>query len=179
VLSPATIVDAGNRLLNGELGRVVADTVAAVANHRSGLVPRSGALREPERELVDAASGLCEATGKAIEAYDFGGALDAVWRVVGSARSYAEDNGVAALVEGGSEPRRLDTMLYVLAEVCRLIAHSLEPLLPQGAAQIAQRLGVGYEGQPPAERHKWGLTRPQTPVADTSSLFPRISLPTE
>lgn len=179
VLSHRQAIELGNRHLAGELGRLVDTTLAAIAGRREGAVPRSGGLREPESSLVEAASALHKNTGEAIDAYDFPAALDHVWGVVGQALGYAETCGVAALGAQSAEPRRLNTALYVLAEVCRLIAHSLFPLLPGAASQIEARLGVNYDGQPPTGRHQWGLTQPQTPIGTSEQLFARIVLPSQ
>ena len=173
------LLDLGNERLAEELGALVSTTVAAIVARRSGAVPRPGALREPEKALVDAASALRATSGAAIESLDFAAAIDHAWAVVGMGLGYAEKRGILGLAEGDAEPRRMDTVLYVLAEVCRLVAHSLKPLLPGGAARIEARLGIDYDGQPPAMRHKWGLTQPHTAVQDGPPLFPRIVLPVE
>jgi methionyl-tRNA synthetase len=183
-LSARQVVEVGNLHLADGVGRLADTALRAIAERRQGAVPRCGTLQEPEAELVEKAGALFEACGAALRGFDFPGALDRVGAVVRDALAYAESNGLTALGGAGGEPstslgpgpRRLNTVLYVLAEVCRLVAYSLEPLLPAAAARIESRLGVRYEGVALADRPRWGLMQPHAPIAGTEPLFPRRDL---
>lgn len=179
VLSHHDLMTQANERLAGQLGRLVDLTVRVIAQYRDGAVPRPGALREPEEGVVEAASGLFNATSAALAEFDFAAALDDVWAAVEKGLEFSDQAGVTPLAKsGGSEPRRFSTSLYVLAEVSRLIAHSLRPLLPAASARIDARLGVDYDGQDPAERCKWGLLDPGSPVEAGEPLFAKLLLPT-
>jgi methionyl-tRNA synthetase len=147
--------------------------------HRDGAVPRPGALREPEEGIVEAASSLFASSSAALAELDFASALGDIWAVVEKGLAFADQAGVASLAEGGgSEPRRLSTSLYVLAEVSRLVAHALRPLLPLASDRIDARFGVDYDGREPTERGQWGILDPGSPVQAGEPLFSRLVLPT-
>lgn len=178
-LSPQEFIGLGNRHLTDGLGRLAEMTLAAIRERRDGAVPRPGSLRDAETGLVGAATALFDITAELIEAFDFPGALDSTWGAIDAALAYAEATGVAALAAGGAEPQRLDTALYVLAEVCRLLADSLAPFLPGAAAAIETRFAVDYGDRAPADRHEWGLTQARTRIEGAEPLFPHLVLPTE
>jgi methionyl-tRNA synthetase len=68
--------------------------------------------------------------------------------------------------------RRLDAVLWDLAESLRLVAEALRPLLPATAAAIAEQLGVGLA---PcwARGLDWGGLSAGTRVRTAVPLFPR------
>jgi methionyl-tRNA synthetase len=85
--------------------------------------------------------------------------------------------GLAREAGAGSDAaaRRLDTVLYELTEVCRVVAEGLRPLLPETAGRIAAALGL-----PLATRWtdglEWGGVRPGQVVGGPIRLFPRSGL---
>lgn len=179
VVAHRQFVELANRSLTDQLGRLAETVLAAIEGRRDGIIPRCGSLRDAENALVAAATALFDITAEFVEVVDFPGALDSIWGVVGAALEYAEATGVAALSAGGAEPQRLDTALYVLAEVCRLVADSLGPFLPRAASAIERRLGVSYGDGPPSGRHEWGLIQPHTRIQGAEPLFPHLVLPVE
>jgi methionyl-tRNA synthetase len=179
VLSHQALVTQANEHLESQLGRLVDLTAGVVGRVRDGAVPRPGALREPEEAIVETASNLFSATSTALSQLDFQGALDEVWAVVEEGLAFADRAGVTTLAENGSgEPRRLSTSLYVLAEVSRLVAHSLRPLLPAASDRIDARFGVDYEGREMTERGQWGLLHSGSLVQPEKPLFATLVLPT-
>ncbi|MDO8631824.1 MAG: hypothetical protein Q7R41_15160, partial [Phycisphaerales bacterium] len=71
---------------------------------------------------------------------------------------------------------RLSVVMYNLAEVLRLIAAAVWPMMPQTAARIATTLGIGLElGGDWTEIIQWGRLKPGVQVeAKPDPLFPRI-----
>jgi methionyl-tRNA synthetase len=67
-------------------------------------------------------------------------------------------------------------VLHELAEICRLVAEGLRPLLPGTAQRIADALGLS----PAASWTRgleWGGVVPGQRIGRPASLFPRPSLP--
>jgi methionyl-tRNA synthetase len=154
-------------------------TVSRIAQRRAGLIPRAGTLRDAERAIVAAASSLGARIGHALDQFDFPAGIREVAAATSVALAYAESRGVLALGAEAEEPRRLDTVLYVLAEACRLLAHNLRPLLPGATARIEARLGLAQDGPPTSGQQVWGLTQPESRVQPGEPLFPRLALPRE
>jgi len=176
VLSFQRILELRDADLVGRLARLVDLTRSAIAEHREGLVPRSGPVRAPDEPLVAAAAGLAEATAGFIDALDFGAALAATWDVVDLALGYAVATG---LTDADTRTRRLDSVLYTLAESCRLIGHCLAPFLPAASRAIAAIFPVEPDGQEAADLARWGLLQPGAPVGLDEPLLPHLDAPAE
>jgi methionyl-tRNA synthetase len=175
-LTHRELVDLHNAELSDRLGRLVGLVLDGIAAQREGSVPRPGSLGDAEGALVQAATGLFDRAGGLAAQFDFRAALGEVWHVVDAALAYAQATGVAAAADLPAGSRKLDTTLYVLAEVARLLALNLRPFLPGAAAAIEARLAVDYEGHKPQGLAQWGLTQPQAPVQGGEPLLPRIVL---
>ena len=161
-LSQAQLLEPASGPLTEGLGALVETTLGAIEGLRGGRVPRPGGLGAAEQEVAEAASRLFDLTGRLIDEFDFRGALAHLKAATDKTLRYAEAAGLAAPDGGASAARRLDTALYVLAEACRLIAHSLEPFLPGLAAEIRGRFGVETRRKASADDAAWGITQPQT-----------------
>ena len=73
-----------------------------------------------------------------MDAFDFSGALEAVWELVGTVNKYLVDTEPWALAEqqDGDARARLATVLYTAAEALRIATQLLAPFLPDSAARI-------------------------------------------
>jgi methionyl-tRNA synthetase len=164
--------------LADDLGNLVSRVVGLLHRYRGGLVPAPG--QPSGSELRAAATRLAADLTPALEAYDPRAALDAVFALVDSANRHVEDARPWALARAEREDdtvaaRRLDTVLYDLAEACRVVAEGLRPLLPGTAERIGAAIGAplatcwtrGLE---------WGGIEPGRPVGRSTLLFPRPDL---
>ena len=164
-LTPLALADLHGADVVGRLGRLAEATLGAIERGRGGQVPRPGPLGSPEHGLAEAATGLFSGNGPLIDAFDFRPALDRIWAVVDRAWDYAAEAGVAGAAGEPPKTPQLDTALYVLAETCRLVAHSLHPFLPATAAALRERLGLGADTLTPSTHGQWGVTRPLARIA--------------
>ena len=132
--------------LADDLGNLVSRVVGLLHRHRAGVVPESHG--SPDSELRAAAASLPPKIERALGAsFDPRAALDAVFALVVRANRHVEDERPWTLArqerEGARDAaRRLETVLYDLAEACRVIGEGLRPLLPETAERIAAALGV-------------------------------------
>ena len=67
-------------------------------------------------------------------------ALDAIWKVVADANRYFAGQEPWALKK--TDPARMETVLYVTAEVLRIVGILIQPYVPQSAAKLLDLLGV-------------------------------------
>jgi methionyl-tRNA synthetase len=72
----------------------------------------------------------------------------------------------------------LGTVLYHGAEVLRLVARALAPVMPGKMADLVGALGLS-ENPEVGEWQKWGLLKPGVRVGEMTCLFPRISAATQ
>ncbi|BCY10874.1 methionine--tRNA ligase [Actinoplanes sp. L3-i22] len=125
-------------LANG-LGNLVNRTLSLVHRYRDGVVPARPATTDIGHELTNGCAGLPATIDRALAAFDFRAATDAIGAVVAAANRLIE-------AERPWEPagrERLDAVLAVLVAACRCLARELTPFVPAGAARLAAQLGDG------------------------------------
>src|SRR5229473_3088056 len=97
-------------------------------------------------------------------------ALEALWQVVGDADRYVNEQAPWALRK--SDPKRMATVLYVLAEVIRHLAILVQPVVPGAAAKLLDQLAV------PADRRDFAALAtplaPGTVLPKPEGIFPRF-----
>jgi len=154
-------------LANG-LGNLVKRTLDMLARYREGQVPAPSAIGQ---DLADGLRDrLCHAMSQDL---DPRAALAAVWQVIDRANRYAEATAPWQLAKRPEAAAELDTALYTLAEVVRVIGEALRPFLPTTASRILGQLRVAPSSDWPGSL-AWGQLTPGTQVARAEVLFPRL-----
>jgi len=155
-----------NSDLANDLGNLVSRTLTMVGRYCGGLVPARGT---PE---VAIASGP---VFDRYQALDFGGALGAVWEVVGRLNQHIVVNAPWELAKAPAQRARLDALLYALLEGVRLVATLVWPVMPRAARRIFGMLGL--ERDPGPGDLEWGVLAPGAPLGRVEPLFPRVEAP--
>lgn len=152
-------------LANG-LGNLVNRSLSMLKRYRNGVVPRaSGELAAEARQIVTE-------TRAALERNRLQGALQSVWTLVTRANQYVDHTAPFKLAKDPAQAKRLDEVLYNLAEVCRIIAVLLWPFLPETAAKIYSQLAL--TGIPDThEAADWGGLSEGHEIGTPAPLFPR------
>lgn len=168
-----------NQDLANDLGNLLNRTITMIARYRDGTVPSPGRAFLPDLALREIAAALPETIDRALDNFDFRTALAAIWELVTHANGYVEVTAPWTLAKAarggdGDANRRLDTVLYTLAECLRLIAHHLAPFLPDACARIAAQLGLPDHPADPLTGAAWGGLAAGTRVAQAEPVFPRI-----
>ena len=120
--------------------------------------------------MLEAAGGLLGAVRSQVSEQAFHLALEAIWRVVADANRYVDVEAPWALRR--TDPARMGTVLFTLAEVIRHLAILTQPFVPTSAARLLDQLVV------PAERRAFvdlaAPLTPGTPLPKPSGIFPRF-----
>src|SRR5215467_14325831 len=110
--------------LNGDLandfGNLAQRVLVMINRNCGGCVPDFGELHAGDQPLLNAAQKLLDAVREHIVEQAFHLALEAIWRVVGEANRYVDEQAPWALSR--SEPARMRTVLYTLGETLRRLA---------------------------------------------------------
>jgi methionyl-tRNA synthetase len=161
--------------LNGDLANDfgnLAQRVLVMINRECGAaVPESGPLAAADRALLDNARGLLRITRSHMSDQAFHLALEAIWRVVGEANRYVDEQ--APWVLRRSDPARMRAVLYVLAETMRHLAILLQPFVPVSTAKLLDQLSV------PGDRRDFRALAqaplaPGTRLPKPEGIFPRF-----
>jgi methionyl-tRNA synthetase len=130
--------------LNGDLANDfgnLAQRVLVMINRDCGAaVPEPGPLGNEERVLLGISRNALETVRRHMKEQAFHLALEAIWRVVADANRYVDEAAPWALRR--SDPVRMRTVLYTLAEVIRQIAILVQPFVPEAATKLLDQLAV-------------------------------------
>jgi methionyl-tRNA synthetase len=167
--SHEAIVNRINADLANDLGNLAQRSLSMIAKNCGGVVPECGPLTEADREILGLADGILAEARAAHETHSINKALDAIWRVVAEANRYFAAQEPWALKK--TDPSRMLTVLYVTAEVLRIIGIMSQPYIPASAATLLQLLGIENQPQGFAELSKRLV--PGTPLPAPRAIFPR------
>ena len=156
-------------LANG-LGNLAQRVLSIINRNCAARLPEPGALAAADAALLDAARGLLDRLRGDFAEQAFHRALEALWQVVGDADRYVNEQ--APWVLRKSDPKRMATVLYVLAEVIRHLAILVQPVVPGAAAKLLDQLAV------PADRRDFAALAtplaPGTVLPKPEGIFPRF-----
>jgi methionyl-tRNA synthetase len=167
--SHRAVVNRINADLANGLGNLAQRVLSLIARNCDGAVPTPGALTAADETLLAAAHGLLARQRADYCEQSFHRALEALWEVVAAADRYIDEMAPWALRK--TDPARMGTVLYVLAETIRHLAILVQPVVPAAAAKLLDQLSVAAD----ARRFSALATAlvPGTKLPKPEGVFPR------
>ena len=160
-----------NRDLANDFGNLAQRVLVMINRNCNGSVPEPGALDAADAALLDAVHRLLDTVRAHVSEQAFHLALESIWRVVGEANRYVDEQ--APWVLSRSAPKRMRTVLYTLAEVLRHLAILVQPLVPGSAGKLLDQLAVPEGSRSFAALGNAPLA-PGTPLPRPEGIFPRF-----
>lgn len=167
--SHEAIVNRINADLANDLGNLAQRSLSMIAKNCGGKVPVRGELLAPDMEILTLADRIHAEARAAHDTYAINRALDAIWRVVADANRYFAGQEPWALKK--TDPARMETVLYVTAEVLRVIGIMAQPYVPSSAAQLLDLLAVPENQR--SFSHLSGRLHSGTALPPPRPIFPR------
>ncbi len=150
----------------------LAQRVLSMINRNCGAeVPEHGTYTEADEKLLGEAEALLDRMRAAMLSQEFHTALSELWGVTGQANRVVDAQAPWALKT--TDPARMQTVLYVLAEVIRHLAILALPFVPMGAGRILDQLAVPPAARVFASLGVRGALAPGTPLPAPQGVFPR------
>ena len=131
-------------MANG-LGNVSQRSLSMIAKNAEGKGPSNNGLNNDDNALLGLAYALPEVTEDFMNAMQIHKYLESVWHVVGEANAYIDAQAPWKLKK--EDPERMETVLYVLAEVIRCVAIMAQPIVPTGANKILDQLVIADDAR--------------------------------
>ena len=146
-----------------------------INRYARGVVPPPGAFGERDRALLDAAYALPAAVRAHLADFALHQILADVWAVVGEANRYftAEE----PWAKRKTDPDRMATVLHVTAEVLRVVAILVQPVMPTAMATLLDQLGVAPAARLYAHADPGHALQEGTPLPQPAAVFPRYVEP--
>jgi methionyl-tRNA synthetase len=167
--SHRSMVSRMNSELANDLGNLSQRVLSMVAKNCGSAVPTPGAFTEADRALLDGAGALLETVRGQFDIQAFHKGLEAIFDVVGAANRYVDEQAPWALRK--TDPERMATVLYTLAETVRHAALLLQPVMPTSCAKMLDQLAVAEDARSFA--HLNTRLAPGTPLPKPQGVFPR------
>jgi methionyl-tRNA synthetase len=175
--SHEAIVQRINADLANDLGNLAQRSLSMIARNCEGRVPAPGEFTAADDAILAEAYAIGDKARAAMRDYALHQALAEIWQVVAQANRYfaAEE----PWVKRKSDPARMAMILYVTAEVLRVVGIFVQPFMPMKMGELLDLLAV------PADARNFDRATAQHRLAASTSLpapapvFPRYVEPEE
>ncbi len=126
-------------LANG-LGNLAQRTLSMIYKNCDGAIPEAGDLSKEDNELLDKVYNMLLPVRANFDDMKINRALEHIWSVVGACDVYVDANAPWALKK--TDSKRMETVLYVLAEAIRCLSIIVQPVTPHCAPKILDQLEI-------------------------------------
>jgi methionyl-tRNA synthetase len=126
-----------------------------------------------DADLRKAFEKAVKGQGKCLKDLNYTGALELIWAAVNRGNKYIEQSAPWVLAKQSDQRKRLQTVMYSLAEAIRLTSLLIAPFMPDTAQKIAAQVKADFK-TPWATAQEWGGTVVRTQTTLGGVLFPRI-----
>ncbi|MEZ5845319.1 MAG: methionine--tRNA ligase [Geminicoccaceae bacterium] len=171
--SHAAMVRRMNSDLANDYGNLCQRVLSMIGKNCGGAVPQPGELTADDRELLGIAESLIDTVRAQMERQASHQALESIWRVIADANRYVD--GMAPWALRKTDPERMATVLYVLAETIRHLAILTQPFMPESSGKILDLLNV--ERRDFTALGESGRLAPGTTLPKPAGVFPRYAEP--
>ncbi len=169
------MLDRHNADLANGLGNLASRVLAMLASYFDGVVPAPD-LEGGESDLPSITADAAARYDTHMEAVELQQAVAAVWSIVDRANVYLVEKEPWKAAKDPDRKSELASVLYASAEVLRILAVLIQPIMPSAAQRLWDQLGIGGNvvDQRLPTAATWGGLAPGTNTHKGESLFPRL-----
>lgn len=173
--SRQALIERTNADLANDLGNLLNRSLAMLEKYHGGVVPAPAQLEQLDHSLVKFAEDTVTKFRELIDKLAINDALAVLWQLVRRGNKYIDETAPWALAKDPAQKGRLDTVMYVVFELLRVLALLLKSFIPETSAKIWDQLGIA---EPITEllidAVEWGGLKPGTVTRKGAPIFPRI-----
>ena len=164
-----------NADLANDLGNLQYRTVSMIDKYHGGIVHKTVV---EGNEIDEKFRGLAAETLKnyraAMDKYALNDGIKAIWAYIGAANKYIDETTPWILAKDPAQAKRLEAVMYNLADAVRNIAILISSMMPFSAPKIFEQLGLPVPEQFDLNEVAWGNFPDGTKVQKGKPIFPRI-----
>ncbi len=159
-------------LANG-LGNLVQRTLSMIYKNCDGAIPQAGELSDDDRALLNHAyEKLVPAMREEGNNVRFNRMLETIWKLVMDANAYVDSQAPWGLKK--TDPERMNTVLYVLAETIRVLGISVLSVTPESGAKILNQIKIADDARDFAHINAENALKAGTAIDAPEGVFPRL-----
>jgi methionyl-tRNA synthetase len=137
------IIGRMNADLANDLGNLAQRSLSMINKNCEAKVPVCGPLSSADSAMLAMADAMLGEVRAQHEAFAISKAMDVIWKVVAEANRYFAGEAPWALKK--TDPDRMATVLYVTAEVLRMVGILVQPYMPDSACKLLDVLAVSAD----------------------------------
>ncbi len=134
------IIGRMNADLANDLGNLAQRSLSMINKNCDAMVPVCGALSPADSAMLAMADAMLAEVRAQHESCAISKAMDVIWKVVAEANRYFASEAPWALKK--TDPARMATVLYVTAEVLRMVGILVQPYMPDSGTKLLDVLAV-------------------------------------
>jgi methionyl-tRNA synthetase len=169
----ALIARYNSDLANG-LGNLASRTAAMIDRSFGGKIPKASELQPQDHELAKVAQVSIAQVLEHYDKFEFSRALELIWSVIAAADKYLTTEQPWSLGASDADQQRRGTILWVTAEVLRIVSALAHPVLPESTAKVWKLLGQTGKASLELDTLRWGQLLPGVKLGELQALFPRV-----
>tara|TARA_A100001037_G_scaffold306512_1_gene352251 strand:+ start:7148 stop:8710 length:1563 start_codon:yes stop_codon:yes gene_type:complete len=169
--SHRAMVNRINGDLANDLGNLSQRILSMINRNCGAAVPEPGPLTDSDRVFLESARSVINSVRAEMEIQGIHRALEAIWAVIGDANRYVDAQAPWELRK--SDPDRMNTVLYVSAEVLRHLGILVQPFMPGSAAKLLDQLGQSDDVRDFSKLGEGGALTPGLALPKPAAVFPR------
>jgi len=171
----AALIGRFNADLANDFGNLLNRTLPLVSRDFAGRLPAPGPSEGTDAALKDLARTVAGTAFEHVERLNFSQALAEIWRLLGAANKYIDEEAPWTALKRG-RPERAGTILYNTLEALRVATILLSPVLPTATQRVWDQLGVTapLTAQRLDDARRWGGLPAGLQVRPGAPIFPRI-----
>ena len=131
--------------LANDLGNLVSRTLAMINKYYQGLVKKTTYINDLNRSVEEMIAFVISEYQKYFDDFRFQDGLNQVWSLINRANKYIDETSPWVLAKSSETALELQTVLYHLYEILRLVAIMISPVMPKTAHIILEELGLTKE----------------------------------
>jgi methionyl-tRNA synthetase len=138
--SDTALIGRLNSDLANNYGNLVQRVLSFIAKSCNGLLPSPENLTPTDQSLLSQPKGILPSIRTDMEKQALHKVIEQIWQIIGEANRYVDAQKPWELKT--SDPVRMGTILYTLAETIRQIAILTQPIIPEASARILDQLAI-------------------------------------